>query len=109
MTKTCYFCEGFDICFSENNNAENVVTDIGILCNMFTPNADWLEYESLKKENEELKNLKDITKSFAERCRIIFTHGDDIPPAIQEEYMRHTQYEYEEIKRVIDGLDEVEE
>jgi hypothetical protein len=55
MTKTCYFCEGFDICFSENNNAENVVTDIGILCNMFTPNADWLEYEELKKENEELK------------------------------------------------------
>jgi hypothetical protein len=55
MTKTCYFCEEFDICFSENNNAENVVTDIGILCNMFTPNADWLEYEELKKENEELK------------------------------------------------------
>ena len=55
MTKTCYFCEEFDICFSENNNAENVVTDIGILCNMFTPNADWLEYERLVKENEELK------------------------------------------------------
>jgi hypothetical protein len=55
MTKTCYFCEEFDICFSENNNAENVVTDIGILCNMFAPNADWLYIEQLEKENEELK------------------------------------------------------
>ena len=62
MTKTCYFCEEFDICFSENNNAENVVTDIGILCNMFTPNADWLEYERLVKENEELKHLIKLMK-----------------------------------------------
>lgn len=55
ISKTCYFCEEFDICFSENNNAENVVTDIGILCSCFTPNADWLYIERIEKKNEELK------------------------------------------------------
>ena len=55
MNKTCYFCDGFSTCFSKNNNTENVVTDIVILCSAFSPNADWLEYERLVKENEELK------------------------------------------------------
>jgi hypothetical protein len=108
ISKTCYFCDlypsGMIECDGNRFTKE-----------CFTPNADWIyieqlekENESLKKKNEELKNLKDITKSFAERCRIIFTHGDDIPPAIQEEYMRHTQYEYDEIKRLIDIIEKDE-
>jgi hypothetical protein len=100
MTKTCYFCKNYDDC--------EVYSD-SEACDKFQPNTDWLEYESLKKENEELKKLKDITKSFAERCRIIFTQSENIPPSIRSEYLKHTQYEYDEIKRVIDGLDEVEE
>jgi hypothetical protein len=106
MTKTCYFCEKFYLfnCTNPKHNHCNQACD-----DNFTPNADWLEYESLKKENEELKNLKDITKSFAERCRIIFTQSENIPPSIRSEYLKHTQYEYEEIKRLIDGLDEVKE
>jgi hypothetical protein len=101
MNKTCYFCK--------NKNVVGAWTGLK-MCDVcegdmheFTPDADWLEYERLVKEDEELRNLKDITKAFAERCRIIFTQ--DIPQKIRSEYIKHAQYEYEEIKRLIDIIE----
>ena len=47
MTKTCYFCKNYDDC--------EVYSDSEACDVNFQPNADWLEYEALKKENEELK------------------------------------------------------
>ena len=47
MTKTCYFCKRFGEC--------DVYSDTQACSDDFKPNADWIEYEALKKENEELK------------------------------------------------------
>ena len=105
MIKTCYFCK--------NKNVKETGTGTGLsICDVcddedlteFIPNPDWLEYETLKKENEELKCLKEIIKSFAERCRVIFTQSD-IPPAVRSEYIKHMQYEYDEIKRSIEMIE----
>jgi hypothetical protein len=48
MNKTCYFCEHFDEC-------GNVYSDTEPCSDDFKPNADWIEYEKLQKENEKQK------------------------------------------------------
>ena len=49
MTKTCYFCELFDEC---ETYSDSEACDVN-----FQPNADWLEYEELKKKDEELHRI----------------------------------------------------
>ncbi len=68
MTKTCFFCELFDEC--------EVYSD-SEACDTFQPDTDWLEYEELKKENEELKKIKDAYEGKAQKT---FKVGDIIIP-----------------------------
>ena len=60
MTKTCYFCTN-----SANGNPyydSESCNHCGDAYNGFVANKDWLEYEALKKENEELKSLIKLMK-----------------------------------------------
>ena len=84
ISKTCYFCEEFDICFSENNNAENVVTDIGILCSCFTPNADWLYIEGLEKENKELRKQLETIQQLTGKSYYQTTYSTTKMPTIKD-------------------------
>ena len=49
MTKTCYFCKRFGEC--------DVYSDTQACSDDFKPNADWIEYEELKKKDEELHRI----------------------------------------------------
>ena len=86
MTKTCYFCENEVKCHGGRSCSHVPVVPYNCELETFTPNADWLEYEgllqriieleigeklmekeyeSLKKENEELKlKLNPVQKIF---------------------------------------------
>jgi hypothetical protein len=63
MNKTCYFCckENCKKCKPFRSSFEYAYVGAD-LCDNFTPNTDWLEYERLKKENEELKHLIKLMK-----------------------------------------------
>lgn len=61
MNKTCYFCAWEEQCGIDKpfyNTITEEICKTRHTANRFKPTDDWLEYEALKKENEELKKEK---------------------------------------------------
>jgi len=62
MTKTCYFCQYFRgvgkvFCLYANAIDDACTPDIST--RPFTPTEEWLEYERLLKENEQMNKIID--------------------------------------------------
>lgn len=59
MKKTCYFCEEVNLC--------GKYCDTTACTFSFVPTADWLEYESLKKDLENMTRWRDNYRKLFEK------------------------------------------